>query len=328
MQNVKSYGVKFNSSTVTADAKTAGQNTDNKGTIYFTTDEERIILNGTDFSGVKKVEESTTNGKIKVDGTDVPVHGLGSAAYTDSSAYVQGIQINGAVQTKTNGVVNLPAYPTELPASDVSDWAKKDALDAADVPTLEASKVGLGNVTNDAQVKRTEMGAANGVATLDEDGKVPSTQLPSYVDDVVEAADKAALPTTGESSKIYVTLDNNKTYRWGGTTYVEISESLAIGTTTGTALDGKVGNDHITNTDIHVTTDEKTTWNQAVADIAEMDEVISEALNVINGSAGFSENGTYTAPTTGPAAGATSLADAISLLNSVVSAANQALIWD
>ena len=57
------------------------------------------------------------------------------------------------------------------------------------------------------------------------DGKVPSTQLPSYVDDVLEYDDLAALPATGETSKIYVTKDTNKTYRWGGSSYIEISAS-------------------------------------------------------------------------------------------------------
>ena len=68
-------------------------------------------------------------------------------------------------------------------------------------------------------------GEANGYASLDGGGKVPATQLPSYVDDVVEAANLAALPGTGEQGKIYVTLDSNKTYRWSGSAYVEISAS-------------------------------------------------------------------------------------------------------
>ena len=54
------------------------------------------------------------------------------------------------------------------------------------VVTITKSDLGLGNVTNDAQVKRSEMGVANGVATLDSEGKVPSSQLPGFVDDVVE----------------------------------------------------------------------------------------------------------------------------------------------
>ncbi len=68
-------------------------------------------------------------------------------------------------------------------------------------------------------------GVANGYASLDAAGKVPSTQLPSYVDDVVEVANFASLPGTGETGKIYVTIDANKTYRWTGSTYIEISAS-------------------------------------------------------------------------------------------------------
>lgn len=67
------------------------------------------------------------------------------------------------------------------------------------------------------------IGVANGIATLDASGKVPSTQLPSYVDDVIEAANLAALPVSGEAGKIYVALDTNKVYRWSGSAYVEIS---------------------------------------------------------------------------------------------------------
>lgn len=71
----------------------------------------------------------------------------------------------------------------------------------------------------------TAVGAANGVAGLDSSGKVPAAQLPSYVDDVIEVANAAGLPGTGESGKIYVTLDNNRTWRWSGSAYVEISAS-------------------------------------------------------------------------------------------------------
>jgi hypothetical protein len=66
---------------------------------------------------------------------------------------------------------------------------------------------------------------ANGYASLDGSGKVPSAQLPSYVDDVLEYANLAAFPVTGSSGIIYVTQDTNKTYRWTGSAYVEISPS-------------------------------------------------------------------------------------------------------
>lgn len=103
------------------------------------------------------------------------------------------------------------------------------------------SQIGLSNVTNDAQVKRSEMGANNGVATLDSSGKVVTSQLPSFVDDVLEFNSKTAFPATGESGKIYVSLDTNLTYRWGGTEYVEISKSLALGETSSTAYAGNKG---------------------------------------------------------------------------------------
>jgi len=65
-------------------------------------------------------------------------------------------------------------------------------------------------------------------------GKVPASQLPSYVDDVLEFANLAALPTTGETGKIYITLDTNKIYRWSGSTYIEITQGGVWGTITGT----------------------------------------------------------------------------------------------
>ena len=78
-------------------------------------------------------------------------------------------------------------------------------------------------VALNAKISTTQKGVANGVAELDVGGKVPAAQLPSYVDDVLEYANLAALPGTGEVGKIYVTLDTNKCYRWTGSIYVEIS---------------------------------------------------------------------------------------------------------
>lgn len=104
--------------------------------------------------------------------------------------------------------------------------------------------VGLGNVTNDAQVKRSEMGSPNGVATLDSNGLVPASQLPSYVDDILEYDNVTAFPETGEPGKIYVTKDTNLTYRWTGSGYVEISKSLALGETSSTAYYGNKGKEN------------------------------------------------------------------------------------
>lgn len=56
------------------------------------------------------------------------------------------------------------------------------------------------------------------------DGKVPSSQLPSYVDDVVEYSSVSAFPATGESGKIYLALDMNRTYRWSGSEYIPVPD--------------------------------------------------------------------------------------------------------
>jgi len=93
-------------------------------------------------------------------------------------------------------------------------------------------------------------GANNGVAELGADGKVPTSQLPSYVDDVIEGyyynnkfyVDSShTIEITPESGKIYVDLETNKTYRWSGSTYVEISASLVLGETSTTAYRGDRG---------------------------------------------------------------------------------------
>ena len=91
------------------------------------------------------------------------------------------------------------------------------------------------------KIDKSSMGVNNGVATLDENGRIPSTQLPSYVDDVLEFASRSNFPATGETDKIYVAKDTNITYRWGGSTYVEISQSLALGETSSTAYAGDKG---------------------------------------------------------------------------------------
>lgn len=165
-----------------------------------------------------------------------------------------------------------------------------------------AKNLVLADGTNIAQatfVAATEKGANSGVATLDATGKVPSSQLPSFVDDVIDLLDaaetapehcaagdqyyntssKKIFTATGtdtwgetgadpEGGKIYITLDDNKTYRWSGTTMAEISAGLALGETQGSAYEGSKGKAnadaiaaHTGNSDIHVTTSDKTAWN-------------------------------------------------------------------
>lgn len=110
--------------------------------------------------------------------------------------------------------------------------------------TKESSWILIGNTSelnNKVQEFIDSKGAPNGLASLNESGVIPSAQLPSYVDDVIEVDTFSNLPGTGESGKIYIVQDTNLTYRWSGTGYVEISKSLALGETSSTAYPGDKG---------------------------------------------------------------------------------------
>lgn len=103
---------------------------------------------------------------------------------------------------------------------------------------------------NELNTFKNLKGQKNGLAELDSNGKVPSSQLPSYVDDVIEGyyynskfykEESHTNEITGESGKIYTDIKTNKTYRWSGTAYTEISASLALGETSSTAYPGNKG---------------------------------------------------------------------------------------
>lgn len=125
--------------------------------------------------------------------------------------------------------------------------------------TIQRNGTALGTYTPNSDAKTINISVPTKVSELSNDsgfalksyvdgnfpklsgGLIPSSYLPSYVDDVIEAANVASFPTTGESGKIYVALNTNLTYRWSGTTYVEISPSLALGETSTTAYAGDKG---------------------------------------------------------------------------------------
>lgn len=135
----------------------------------------------------------------------------------------------------------IPAAGTDTPLTDgtaaagsSAKWAHEDHRHGTDTSRMAANL----------------KGAANGVAELDANGKVPSSQLPSFVDDVIEGyyyngkfySDSAhTTEITGESGKIYVDLSTEKTYRWSGSAFVVISETLALGETSSTAYRGDRG---------------------------------------------------------------------------------------
>lgn len=112
-------------------------------------------------------------------------------------------------------------FPSSMPASDVYSWAK-----ASSKPSYSFSEIG-GQVNANTQLT----------------GKIPSDCLPGYVDDVLEYDGYDNFPTAGEAGKIYTDTKTNKIYRWGGSTYVVISDTIALGTTSSTAYRGDLGNE-------------------------------------------------------------------------------------
>ena len=148
---------------------------------------------------------------------------------------------NGTAATDAAAFGQIPVAGTSNPAMDgtasagsATTWAKSDHVHPTDTSRMAANLKGV----------------ANGVAELDENGKVLSSQLPGFVDDVIEGYyynskfyKEAAHATeiTPEAGKIYVDLSTEKTYRWGGSAYVEISPSLALGETSSTAYRGDRG---------------------------------------------------------------------------------------
>ena len=209
--------------------------------------------------GVVKVAGSVADG-----GTDPvtgdAVHSYASAAIAQTTTNKNAIAtLNGA--DTVNGSV-AKKIKDAIGALDVTDNAVTNnfvtAVNETDgkikvsraVPTI-ANVSGLTEALGN-KLEKSLKGAANGLAELDAKGKVPAAQLPSYVDDVIEAyksgadfyedsAHTAAKKITGESGKIYVDLHTNVTYRWSGTAYVEISASLALGETDSTAYRGDRG---------------------------------------------------------------------------------------
>lgn len=105
-------------------------------------------------------------------------------------------------------------------------------------------------------VDSAKVGVADGVASLDSTGKIPSAQLPSYVDDVIEVEGIDNAPGTGETDKIYVDTISNKTYRWSGTSYVEISASDIV---TASENNGYI---KVNGTDVKVYEPTQADWNE------------------------------------------------------------------
>ena len=130
---------------------------------------------------------------------------------------------NGYAALDGSGKVPEEQLPDKaLKEYDLTPYAKSEDIKKAYATKQEVTSGQLDYTAENAANK----GKANGYASLGGDGKVPASQLPSYVDDVLEFASKTNFPSTGEKGKIYVDLSTENIYRWSGSAYTEISPSL------------------------------------------------------------------------------------------------------
>ena len=141
---------------------------------------------------------------------------------TSLQALVEGLvsaAMSEALASKADKATTLAGYG-------ITDAATKSELDSVDQ-----------NVANAISGVQSELSAKADLV----DGKVPAGQLPPSHSSVLEHDAASAFPSTGEGGRIYVAKDTNKTYRWDGTQYVELSQSLALGETSETAYPGDKG---------------------------------------------------------------------------------------
>lgn len=258
-QNLDNLKANIQDGTVVAGKATADGNGNNIGTTYLTINSAKSTYmpiraaTSAALGGLKTNGDPITAPIVSVQGTTSSGGYYPIELDNDGVAWVKvpwrdfnttytlsGSDATVALTPSTNGVPGTPKSIT------VNNVGHASAADSATKATNDSD----GNKISTTYLKASLKGKANGLAELDADGKVPSAQLPSYVDDVIEgylyngkfykeSAHTNAI--SGEGGKIYVDLSTGVTYRWSGSTFVEISKSLAVGTTSGTAYDGAKG---------------------------------------------------------------------------------------
>lgn len=234
---------------------------------------ENEFVNGT--KKAKYAQQADNIGGVALSGLVQSIK-VGSKTFSPTNSVVT--LDNYALSTHTHTFASLTNKPTTISGYGITDTYTKTESDKKYQPVGNYSSAGhthtfasltskpttlSGYGITDAYTKTESDGKyatktesdgkyqpVGSYATLDSSGHVPSSQLPSYVDDVIEgyysngkfySDSSKTKEIAGEGGKIYTDLTTNKTYRWGGTAWVEISKSLAIGETAGTAYDGAKG---------------------------------------------------------------------------------------
>jgi len=223
------------------------------GTLALTTDVPTVTLDDATTNG------NTTTNNISVGGitaTSLNTHtipsGTGTLAKTTDIPTNNNQLTNGAGYitdyTVTQGDVTAHQAALSITESQISDLGTYLTAETNDLSSAVTwANVPDANITESSvtqhqaalsitesqisdlgtYIPTSQKGAASGVASLDSSGLVPTSQLPSYVDDVEEYTNYASFPGTGETGKIYVDLATGDIYRWSGSAYVQINDAVS-----------------------------------------------------------------------------------------------------
>ncbi len=243
--------VKVGSSTIAADSATdtltltAGNNVtltaDTSGDGVTIAAKDTVYTHPTT-SGNKHIPSGGSSGQIlrwSADGT-AAWGADNNTTYSNATTSTAGL-MSSSDKTKLDGIATGATKVT------VDSALSSTSTNPVQNKVVNSAISNLNTLVGDTSVTTQINNAIASKADLDTNGKVPSSQLPSYVDDVLEYSVKSNFPSTGESGKIYVDTATNLTYRWSGSAYVEISPTLALGETSSTAYRGdrgKIAYDH------------------------------------------------------------------------------------
>ena len=257
-QTVKTGNVIFGANDVVefvagTNVSITGDSANKKITISSTdtnTHNSHAIISGKKADGTTDIKGSSSSGDLTLGDSGVTAGKYGPDANKTPSYgntfNVPEISVNakGIITSVSNRTVQIPASDnTDTGATSVEVVGSGNAVTTA---SYDSASRKLTLTKGTTYLATSLKGANNGLAELDANGKVLTSQLPSYVDDVIEGT-LSTFPATGETGKIYVDTTTNKTYRWSGSAFTEISASLALGETSSTAYRGdrgKIAYDH------------------------------------------------------------------------------------
>ena len=218
------------------------------GTIYFIVDAKKIYLDDVMY-GFNDAD--VANKFVKLTGDTMTGDLTMSVESGINNTHHIEFKNGGAITGDGDGGIELRTIGNESPLISLES-SGNILFNSADIrgipePAASNSPISKGYFEN---VLSGLIGVSDGIATLNESGKVPSTQLPSYVDDILDYNNSDSFPNAGESDKIYLALDTGDIWRWAGDRYVRISDGsgvLVLGNTSSTAFRGDYGDEAYTH---------------------------------------------------------------------------------